>query len=214
LLDTEPDVAVVGCAGDGDEAIASAREIEPDVALVDIELPGIDIVELIRRLAGGASGVRVLMLGASEQDEEVLSSLRAGASGFLSREVEPAELIQGVRSVAAGYGALSPRVARRVISELASQPDPRLPAPDQLDELTAREREVMVLVAGGLSNGEIAEHLVITPATARTHVSRALSKLCVHNRAQLVTLAYETGLVMPRKPGASLSSVGATKSVA
>ncbi|MDX6627862.1 MAG: hypothetical protein QOH00_108, partial [Gaiellales bacterium] len=122
----------------------------------------------------------------------------AGASGFLRRDLEPAELIHAVRTVAAGNAALSPRVVSRVIAELTSQPDPQLPGPDQLDELTAREREVMALVAGGLSNDQIAEQLVVTRATARTHVSRALCKAGVRSRAQLVTLAYETGLVLPR----------------
>jgi DNA-binding NarL/FixJ family response regulator len=198
LLDTERDIAVVGCAADGDEAVALVREIQPDVVLVDIALPGIDGVELTRRLGVDASGTRVLIISGSEQDEEVFSSLRAGASGFLRRDLEPAELIRAVRTVAAGNAALSPRVVRRVIAELASQPDPELPPPDQLDELTAREREVMALVATGLSNDQIAEHLVVTRATARTHVSRALCKAGVRSRAQLVTLAYETGLVLPR----------------
>jgi DNA-binding NarL/FixJ family response regulator len=198
LLDTERDIAVVGCAADGDEAVALAREIKPDVVLVDIALPGIDGVELTRRLGVDASGARVLIISGSEQDDEVFSSLRAGASGFLRRDLEPAELIRAVRTVAAGNAALSPGVVRRVIAELASQPDPQLPPPDQLDELTAREREVMTLVAAGLSNDQIAEQLVVTRATARTHVSRALCKAGVRSRAQLVTLAYETGLVLPR----------------
>jgi DNA-binding NarL/FixJ family response regulator len=200
LLDTERDIAVVGCAADGDEAVALAREIKPDVVLVDIALPGIDGVELTRRLGVDASGTGVLIISGSEQDDEIFSSLRAGASGFLRRDLEPAELIRAVRTVAAGNAALSPRVVRRVIAELASQPDPHLPPPNQLDELTAREREVMALVATGLSNDQIAEHLVVTRATARTHVSRALCKAGVRSRAQLVTLAYETGLVLPKVP--------------
>jgi DNA-binding NarL/FixJ family response regulator len=198
LLDTERDIAVVGCAADGDEAVALAREIQPDVVLVDIGLPGIDGVQLTRRLGVDAAATRVLIISGSEQDGEVFSSLRAGASGFLRRDLEPAELIRAVRTVAAGNAVLSPRLVRRVIAELASQPDPQLPGPDQLNELTAREREVMALVAGGLSNDQIAEQLVVTRATARTHVSRALCKAGVRSRAQLVTLAYETGLVLPR----------------
>jgi DNA-binding NarL/FixJ family response regulator len=125
--------------------------------------------------------------------------------------MEPAELIRAVRTVAAGDAALSPRVVRRVIAELASLPDPRLPSPDQLDELTAREREVMALVAAGLSNDQIAEHLMVATATARTHVSRALRKLRVRDRAQLVTLAYETGLVLPEKTAAARSGILAAK---
>jgi DNA-binding NarL/FixJ family response regulator len=214
LLKTEPDIAVVGCAADGDQAVALARQSQPDVLLVDTALPGIDSVELTRRIAAGAdaSGTRVLILSESEQDEEVFSLLRAGASGFLRRDMEPAELIRAVRTVAAGNAALSPHVVRRVIAELAARPDPRLPGPDQLDELTAREREVMALVAAGLSNDQIAEHLVVARATARTHVSRALRKLRVRDRAQLVTLAYETSLVLPKKTAATRSGILAAKS--
>jgi DNA-binding NarL/FixJ family response regulator len=200
LLDAERDMSVVGCAADGEQALALARRIRFDVLLVDMALPGTNGVELTRRLVvdAGDSGARVVILSASDPDEEVISSLRAGARGFLRRDAEPAELIRAVRTVAAGNAALSPRVVRRVIAELASQPDPRLPVHDQLDELTSREREVMVLVASGLSNDQIAEHLVVTRATARTHVSRALRKVGAHSRAQLVTLAYETGLVLPK----------------
>jgi DNA-binding NarL/FixJ family response regulator len=209
LLNSEPDIAVVACAADGHEALALAEQIEPDVLLVDMALAGIDGVELTRRLAvdADAPGGHVLMLGASEDDEEVLSSLRAGASGFLRRDTEPPELVRAVRAVAAGGAVLSPRAVRRVIAELTSRPDPRLPGPKQLDVLTAREREVMALVAAGLSNDQIAEHLVVTGATARTHVSRALGKLRVRNRAQLVTLAYESGLVHPRTTAAARSVI-------
>jgi DNA-binding NarL/FixJ family response regulator len=146
------------------------------------------------------SGIGVVMLGDSDKDDEVLSALRAGATGFLPRHTEPGALVHGLHAVAAGEAALSPGVARRMISELVSWPDPGLPGPEQLDELTPREREVMGLVAGGLSNEEIAAHLVISQATAKTHVSRTLLKLHARNRAQLVTLAYETGLVQPRQP--------------
>jgi DNA-binding NarL/FixJ family response regulator len=213
LLNTERDIAVVGCAADGNQAVALARQIQPDVLLVDTALPGVDGVELTRQLAVDApvSGARVLILGESEQDEEVFSSLRAGASGFLQRDIEPAELVRAVRTVAAGDAALSPRVVRRVIAEVASRPDPRLPGPDQLDELTAREREVMALVAAGLSNDQIAGHLVVSRTTARTHVSRALRKLRVGDRAQLATLAYETGLVLPKKTAATRSRILAAK---
>jgi DNA-binding NarL/FixJ family response regulator len=171
------------------------------VLLVDIELPGIDAIEVARKLAADPSvpGVHVVMLGDAEQEDEVLSSLRAGATGFLPRDAEPGALIRTVRVVAAGEAAVSPGVVRQVISELAARPDPGLPGPEELEELTPREREVMGLVAGGLSNGEIADHLVISTATAKTHVSRALYKLHARDRAQLVTLAYETGLVRPRQ---------------
>jgi DNA-binding NarL/FixJ family response regulator len=213
LLNAEPDIVVVGCAADGDEAVALTAHIQPEVLLVDIGLPGVDGVEVTRRLAVEAApgGGRVLILSASEQDDEVLSSLRAGALGFLRNDVDAAELIGAVRTVAAGDAVLSPRVARRVIYELASRPDPRLPAPSQLEELTPREREVMALVATGLSNEQIAEYLVVTCATAKTHVSRALGKLRVRGRAQLVTLAYESGLVLPKKTAAARSSIVAPK---
>jgi DNA-binding NarL/FixJ family response regulator len=202
LLDDQPDIAVAGSAGDGAEAILRARELDPDVLLVDAALPGIDSVEATRQIVADPdlSGVAVVMLGDSDKDDEVLSALRAGATGFLPRNTEPGALVHGLRAVAAGDAALSPSVVRRVISELTSWPDPGLPGPEQLDELTPREREVMGLVAGGLSNDEIAEHLVISRATAKTHVSRALYKVHAKNRAQLVTLAYETGLVQPRHP--------------
>jgi DNA-binding NarL/FixJ family response regulator len=205
LLDVEPDIDVAGFAADEEEAVALAGQIQPTVLLVDVTRPGIDGVEVTRRIAADpdTAAAHVLILSASERDEEVFASIRAEASGFLLRETEPAELVRGVRAVAAGEAVLSPSVMRRVIAELASQPDPGLPSPEQLEELTAREREVMALVATGLSNGEIAERLVVSPATAKTHVSRALRKLCARDRAQLVTLAYESGLVAPRQRGAN-----------
>jgi DNA-binding NarL/FixJ family response regulator len=204
MLEAEQGMAVAGSAADGEEAVARARSIRPDVLLIDMAIPGIDGVEVTRRIVSDpdTSGVRVLILSESEEDEDVFSSLRAGASGFLLRDAEPAELADGVRAVASGEAALSPGAVRLVIAELASQPDPQLPGPEQLEELTAREREVMALVAAGLSNEQIAEHLVISWATAKTHVSRALTKLHARDRAQLVTLAYETGLVLPRQPTA------------
>jgi DNA-binding NarL/FixJ family response regulator len=201
LLDAEPDVAVVGAAADGMDAVALAREVHPDVLLIDIAVPGMDAQTVTQRLTAdaGTSAIRVLVIGASNDDEKIFSSLRAGASGFLVRDAEPDELTRAIRAVAAGDGALSPSGVRRVIDELAAQPDPRRASPELLEELTAREREVMALVAGGLSNDEIAEQLVVTAATAKTHVSRVMTKLRVHHRAQVVTLAYETGLVHPRR---------------
>jgi DNA-binding NarL/FixJ family response regulator len=209
VLSARRDITVVGGAADGHEALTLARDAQPDVILVDIALPGIGGVELTRRLVAhhGPSAVPVLILSVSEHDEEVFPSLRAGASGFLLRDVESADLIHAIRTVAAGDAALAPRLVRRVIAELALHPDPRHHVPEELDELTRREREVVALVAVGLSNGEIAERLVVSPATARTHVSRALCKLQVRDRAQLVSLAYETGLVLPRKPAADRSGI-------
>jgi DNA-binding NarL/FixJ family response regulator len=200
LLEVEPDIAVAGTAADAKQAVALAGQIRPDVLLMDATLPGADALEVARQIVAdpGTAAVSLLILSAS--DEEVFASLRAGASGFLLRDTDPAELIHGVRAVAGGDTALSPSVMRRVIAELASQPDPSLPSPEQLDELTPRELEVMALVATGLSNVDIADHLVISRATAKTHVSRVLRKLHARDRAQLVTLAYETGLVLPSQP--------------
>jgi DNA-binding NarL/FixJ family response regulator len=200
LLEAEADVAVVGSAADGTEAVALAEQLRPDVLLLDMAVPGIDAFTVTRLFAeADTPGARVLIIGESDEDEKIFSSLRAGASGFLIRDAEPAELMQGIRTVAAGEAALSPSSVRRVIDELAGQPDPLGGTPELLDELTARELEVMALVAGGLSNGEIAQRLVVTLATAKTHVSRVMTKLRAHHRAQLVTLAYETGLVRPRR---------------
>jgi DNA-binding NarL/FixJ family response regulator len=211
LLDVEPDVAVAGSAADGAEALALAEELRPDVLLLDMALPGVDVFTVTRIVADAdRSPVRVLVLGESEDDEEIFSSLRAGASGFLVRDAEPAELMQGIRRVAAGAAALSPSSVRRVIDELAGQPDPQRASPELLEELTARELEVMALVAGGLSNDEIAQRLVVTLATAKTHVSRVMTKLRAHHRAQLVTLAYETGLVHPRHPAGAADAAAAT----
>jgi DNA-binding NarL/FixJ family response regulator len=205
LLDAEPDVSVAGCAADGEEAVALGAELRPDVMLIDVTGPGIDVVEVTQRILADPSATpHVLIVGASEAGEEIFSSLRAGASGFLATNTEPSDLMHGIRAVAAGDAALSPCGVRRVIAELAAQPEPRLAGPEQLDELTAREREVMALVAAGLTNDDIAEQLVVTRATAKTHVSRVMGKLGARHRAQLVTLAYETGLVHPRRsPGAA-----------
>ena len=211
LFADAPGLAVAGCAADGEAAVGLATELHPDVVVVDVALPGLDGVEVTRRIVADAAtaAVRVLILSALEHDEEVFAALRAGASGFLLRDTERTGLVEGVRAVAAGEAALSPSVVRRLMLELASQPDPGLPGPEQLDELTAREREVMALVATGLSNDQIAEQLVVSPATAKTHVSRALMKLQARDRAQLVVLAYESGLVAPKQPLLSQSRVPA-----
>jgi DNA-binding NarL/FixJ family response regulator len=197
LLDAEPDLVVAGSAADGEQAVSLALELCPDVLLIDVTVPCIDAVDVTQRVLADpeASPVRVLIVGRSEHDEEIFSSLRAGASGFLSMGAEPGELMHGIRALAAGDAVLSPSGIRRVIAELAAQPDPRMASPEQLNELTAREREVVALVATGMSNDEIAEQLVVSPSTAKTHVSRAMVKLQAHRRAQLVVMAYETGLV-------------------
>jgi DNA-binding NarL/FixJ family response regulator len=203
LLDAEDDVVVAGVAGDSEEALAVTVRERPDVVLVDLDLPGADGLETTRRILADPAlkGVRVIVLSPTDDDDTVFGALRAGASGFLLRDTEPAELLEAVRAVARGDALLSRGVTRRLIAEVASQPDRYRPSPEELDELTVREREVMALVARGLSNQEIAERLVISLATAKTHVSRALRKVDARDRAQLVALAYETGLVHPRRDG-------------
>jgi DNA-binding NarL/FixJ family response regulator len=201
LLEAQPDMSVVGEAGDGDEAVAIAAYERPDVMLLDIGLPIVDGLEATRRIldSPGLEDVRVVILSTSEDDEHLFGALRAGANGFLAKDTEAADLVEAIRAVARGDALLSRGVAGRLIAEIAAQPDPYRPSPEELDELTAREREVMALVARGLNNDEIAKWLVISVATAKTHVSRALRKVDARDRAQLVALAYETGLVHPRR---------------
>jgi DNA-binding NarL/FixJ family response regulator len=202
LLENENDIAVVGEAGDGEEAISLARRTRPDVMLMDIRMPGLDGVEATKRITSDdrLEGVRVLILTTFESDEYVFEALRVGASGFLVKDSQPTEILSAVRVLAAGEALLSPSVTRRLIEEYAAWPERRRRAPAELDELTPREREVMALVAYGLTNGDIAERLVVSPATAKTHVSRTMMKLHAHDRAQLVVLAYQTGLVSPGEP--------------
>jgi len=198
LLDNEDDIEVVAEASDGEEVIALASQAEPDVILMDIRMPKLDGIEATRRIAGDdrLAEVKVVILTTFELDEYVFEALRAGASGFLVKDTEPLELLHGVRVVAAGDSLLSPSVTRRLISEFATRSTERKTL-EELDRLTEREREIMALVARGMSNDEIAEHLVLSPATAKTHVSRAMVKLHARDRAQLVVLAYESGLVKP-----------------
>jgi len=197
LLDREEDMTVVAEAADGEEAVALARENRPDVVLMDISMPGIDGIEATRRICAdeALAGVRVLLLTTFETEESVFEGVRSGASGYLLKDTEPDELVRAVRILAAGDALLSPSVTRRLLVDLASRPEVARTTPDQLRWLTDREREVMALVAVGLTNDEIAERLVVSPATAKTHVSRAMRKLHAHDRAQLVVLAYECGLV-------------------
>ena len=200
LLDSAPDVEVVGEAANGEQAIVLAREQRPDVVLMDIRMPGLDGLEATRRIVAdtGLAAVRVLILTTFEVDEYVFEALRAGASGFVLKDIEPAELLQAVRVVARGDALLSPTVTRRLIAEFAGRPEQRRVAAADLNVLTEREREVMALAAAGSSNDEIAAELHVSPATAKTHVSRAMAKLGARDRAQLVVIAYETGLVAPR----------------
>ncbi|MFI7615759.1 response regulator [Nonomuraea terrae] len=198
LLDAEDDIEVVAEAADGAQAVALALEHRPDVALVDVQMPVMDGIEATRRIAADErlSGVHVVILTNFGLDAYVFDALRAGAGGFLIKDTEPDDLLQGVRVAARGDALLAPAITRRLIGEFVS----RRPEPDPkgLEVLTNREREVAALVARGMSNDEIAAHMVISPTTAKTHVSRAMTKLGARDRAQLVVLAYESGLVTPR----------------
>lgn len=198
LLDAQPDIEVVGEAADGEEALRGVRELRPDVVLMDIRMPLLDGLAATRGItgAGGLDQVKVVMLTTFELDEYVFEAIRSGASGFLVKDTEPDELLRAVRAVVAGDALLSPGVTRRLIAEFASRS--KVPTDVAgLAELTEREREVMALVGIGLSNEEIARRLVVSPLTAKTHVSRTMVKLGARDRAQLVVLAYESGLVRP-----------------
>ena len=200
LLDAEDGLDVVGEATDGAAAIQVVGASDPDVVLMDIRMPKMDGLRATRAIVADPDlgDVKVLILTTFEMDEYVFEALRAGASGFLVKDTEPVELLRAIRVVAAGEALLSPGVTRRLITEFVARPEARGPAPaSMLPELTDREREVVALVAGGLSNEEIADELIMSPATARTHVSRAMGKLNARDRAQLVVFAYESGLVTP-----------------
>ncbi|WP_327087241.1 response regulator transcription factor [Nonomuraea sp. NBC_01738] len=193
LLNAQPDMSVVAEASDGAEAIRLAAEHTPDVVLMDIRMPGTDGLTATRQMPPGP---KIIILTTFELDEYVFEALRGGASGFLVKDTEPAELIQAVRVVAAGEALLSPSVTRRLIAEYASRAKEPVTT-DGLDQLTDREREVLSLVGTGMTNDEIAAKLFMSPATAKTHVSRAMMKLHARDRAQLVVIAYESGLVRP-----------------
>jgi DNA-binding NarL/FixJ family response regulator len=208
LLDAEDGLEVVAEAADGEQAVAAAREHAPDVVLMDVRMPRLDGLEATAAITADPrlAGTRVLVLTTFELDEYVFGALRAGASGFLLKDVEPADLLTAIRVIASGDALLAPRVTRRLIEAFAQRPvashdgDRR-----RLDELTARELEVLGLVGAGLSNQEIAARLVLSPLTAKTHVSRLFMKLGVRDRAQLVVLAYETGLVVPGRQAAPVT---------
>ncbi|MFD9734327.1 response regulator [Umezawaea sp. NPDC059074] len=199
LIDSAPDLEVVGEATNGLEAVKLVRTTRADVVLMDIRMPELDGLEATRRIIADDdfAGVKVLILTTFEIDDYVAKAIRAGASGFLGKGVEPAELITAIRTVAEGDALLSPKATQALISQFLSQPTTSAATPERLAVLTQREREVVVLVAGGLSNDEIAAKLFVSPLTAKTHVNRAMMKLHARDRAQLVVIAYQTGLVQP-----------------
>ncbi|WP_413250315.1 response regulator [Sinomonas flava] len=198
LLDAEPDMEVVGEAGSGSAAVAEAARLAPDVVLMDIRMPGGDGLEATRAILGAhREGLKVIILTTFELDEYVTGAIRAGASGFLVKDTEPEDLVRAVRAVHDGDAMLSPSVTRRLLTRLAAEGPAERAEPIDVGLLTEREREVVALVGQGLNNAEIAERLFITPLTAKTHVSRAMTKLDLRDRAQLVVLAYESGLVRP-----------------
>ncbi|HKN93671.1 MAG TPA: response regulator transcription factor [Thermoleophilaceae bacterium] len=197
LLESAPDIEVVGEAADGEEAVEQARRLLPSLVLMDIRMPRLDGIEATRRLTNDGDGTRVLILTTFGLDDYVYDALRAGASGFMLKDAPPEELLAAIEVIARGDALIAPSVTRAVIEEFTRRsPAPKPPAP-MLDELTAREREVLELLAQGLSNGEIAERLVVSGGTVKTHVAHVLAKLGLRDRVQAVILAYESGLITP-----------------
>jgi DNA-binding NarL/FixJ family response regulator len=196
ILDAEEDIEVAGEAADGQEAVSEVQRLQPDVVLMDVRMPVLDGIEATRRLlADGGTEAKVVMLTTFDMDEYVYDALRAGASGFLLKDVPPEQLVAGIRAVARGDALLAPSVTRRVIEEFVRRPPSSMQTlPPELAELTARELEVLKLIARGLSNAEIAKELFVSETTVKTHVAHLLSKLDVRDRVQAVVLAYETGL--------------------
>jgi len=201
VISSQPDMTVVGEAGDGAEAVAMAAELHPDVVLMDVRMPLMDGLEATRRLVASTPSARVLVLTTFDLDEYAYAALRAGASGFLLKDVPPADLLSAIRAVASGDAVVAPSVTRRLLDAYAGRlPDPARPQArrdSRLDPLTDREREVFLEMAAGLSNAEVAERLVLSEATVKTHVGRILHKLGLRDRVQAVVLAYETGVVRP-----------------
>jgi len=206
VLDAQPDMRVVGEAGDGATAIRMTQATQPDIVLMDVRMPGTDGIEATRQIVAAASTTRVLILTTFDLDEYAYAGLRAGASGFLLKDVPPPELMSAIRAVASGDAVVAPRVTRRLINAfLPHMPDPAAASwpdfPPEVAALTPREREILIEIAAGLSNAEIAAQLVLAEPTVKGHVSRLLSKLQLRDRVQVVIYAYEHGLVRPRRPG-------------
>jgi DNA-binding NarL/FixJ family response regulator len=202
LVDSAEDLAVVGTAADGAEAVELAARTRPDVILMDIRMPVMDGLDATARILAADHATKVLMLTTFDLDEYVFGALRAGASGFLLKDTPPADLLDGIRVVAGGEALLSPSITRQLIEEFVRRPPTGRVAAPALDGLTGREVEVLTLVARGLSNAEIGQRLYVSPATAKTHVARLLMKLHARDRAQLIIVAYESGLVTPQTPAA------------
>jgi DNA-binding NarL/FixJ family response regulator len=201
VIDTQPDIEIVGEAANGREAVDAARRLVPDVVLMDVRMPEMDGVQATREIVAAHSSTRIIILTTFDLDEYVYAALRAGASGFLLKDTPPADLLSGIRAVASGDAVVAPRVTRRLLDNYAQRlPDPGSPdhgQQERLELLTAREREVFIQVARSLSNAEIAAQLVLSEATVKSHVGHILTKLGLRDRVQIVVLAYETGLVTP-----------------
>jgi DNA-binding NarL/FixJ family response regulator len=199
MIDHAADLALVGEAEDGEQAVALAHREHPDVVLMDIRMPKLDGIEATKRITSdpSLSGVRVVVLTTFDADDYVYAAIRAGASGFLLKDAPPEDVLDGIRIVARGDGLIAPSITRRLIADLAARPESERPAPPELDILTDRECEVLALVGRGLTNAEIGAQLYVSPATAKAHVSHVMTKLYARDRAQLVVVAYESGLVRP-----------------
>ncbi|HEY5785971.1 MAG TPA: response regulator transcription factor [Microlunatus sp.] len=202
VLNAQPDIDVVGEAADGLEAVEAARRLHPDIVLMDVRMPGMDGVTATKRILDEAPSkpddlVKMIILTTYHVDSAVYAALRAGASGFLLKDSEPEELIRAIHAVAAGEAWLDPPVARRLLTDFAAQPETNVPPPATLEQLTPRERDVLTLIAHGLSNDDVARHLVLGTTTIKTHVGRIFMKLGLHDRAQAVAVAYQSGLVRP-----------------